>query len=239
MFSSDILVLGGAAASIGVLHTLMGPDHYLPFVVMGRARHWPRWKTLAVTAGCGVGHVASSVLLGLAGVALGTAIGQLEAFEAVRGSMAAWLLIGFGLAYAVWGVHKAIQNRPHRHAHVHEDGTMHQHGHGHHGEHAHVHEAEAGERSLTPWLLFIIFVLGPCEPLIPLLMYPAAEHSWAGMIFVTMVFSVATVGTMLATVAGAAWGLQFCKLGPLERFSHALAGAAICMSGLAIQMLGL
>ena len=34
----------------------------------------------------------------------------------------------------------------------------------HHGEHMHPHLVGA---SLTPWALFVIFVFGPCEPLIP------------------------------------------------------------------------
>ncbi len=56
---------------------------------------------------------------------------------------------------------------------------MHAHEHTHDGEHAHVHESESS--SITPWVLFVIFVLGPCEPLIPLLMFPAASRgclSW-------------------------------------------------------------
>ena len=92
---------------------------------------------------------------------------------------------------------------------------------------------------MTPWLLFTIFVFGPCEPLIPILMYPAAKSSIAGMILVTAVFAVVTIGTMFSIVMLSAWGVSFAPLGRLERFTHALAGAAICLSGLAIQFLGL
>jgi len=60
-------VLMGAAFSIGLLHTLFGPDHYLPFIAMSRARRWNLRKTLIVTLLCGVGHVLSSVLLGFLG----------------------------------------------------------------------------------------------------------------------------------------------------------------------------
>ena len=45
--------------------------------------------------------------------------------------------------------------------------------------------------------------------------------------------------TMLVVVGIAASGLRMVRLKPLERFSHALAGGAICLSGLAIQFLGL
>jgi nickel/cobalt transporter (NicO) family protein len=36
--SQELTVITITAASIGLFHTLMGPDHYLPFIVMARAR---------------------------------------------------------------------------------------------------------------------------------------------------------------------------------------------------------
>ena len=233
----EITLLCGTAATIGILHTLFGPDHYLPFIVMSRARRWSLTRTAVITVLCGIGHVFSSVLLGLVGVAFGIAVTRLEAFEGLRGSLAAWLLIGFGFAYFVWGVQRAIRNRPHQHVHAHGDGDVHAHQHTHHSEHAHPHGATS--RNLTPWILFTIFVFGPCEPLIPILMYPAARNSLPGMILVAAVFALSTIGTMLSVVMLSAWGVSFARLGPLERYTHALAGAAICLSGLAIQFLGL
>ena len=67
-----------AAASIGFFHTLLGPDHYLPFVMISWARKWSGFKTMIVTFLCGIGHVGSSVVLGLAGVALGIAVNKLQ-----------------------------------------------------------------------------------------------------------------------------------------------------------------
>lgn len=234
---SGILILCMTAASIGFIHTLIGPDHYLPFIMMSRARNWSLPKTAWITFLCGLGHVLSSVILGLIGVALGISVMKLEAFEGYRGNIAAWLLIGFGLAYFVWGIHRAIRNKPHTHMHSHDGSLVHSHAHGHHEEHAHVHEARQGE--ITPWVLFTVFVFGPCEPLIPLIMYPAAKSSYLAVVFVAGIFSVATIGTMLFIVTLSAWGISFAKLGRLERYVHAIAGGTICLSGLAIQFLGL
>ena len=232
-----ISILAGTAALIGFGHTLFGPDHYLPFIVMGRARGWSLSKTMRITFLCGVGHVGGSVLLGLAGAMLGIAVGRLEFFEAWRGNLAAQALIVFGFTYCVWGIHRAIRNKPHSHTHMHENNVVHAHSHTHMHEHAHPHLQDG--KTLTPWVLFTIFVLGPCEPLIPLIMYPAAEHSMWGMMLVASVFSIATIGTMMTVVLVSIWGIRFVKIAPLERFSHALAGAAVCLSGLAIQFLGL
>ena len=60
----SILLLMWTAATIGFIHTLAGPDHYLPFVMMARARQWSQRKTLWITLLCGIGHVLSSVVLG-------------------------------------------------------------------------------------------------------------------------------------------------------------------------------
>ncbi len=254
----------GTAAFIGFLHTLTGPDHYVPFIAMGRVRGWSLRKTLLVALGCGVGHVGSSVVLGLVGIAASLAVTHLTWVEGVRGDLAAWLLLGFGLAYMVWGIRRAIRNQPHTHIHAHADGALHRHVHTHHAEHAHPHgvlaeeagpaehatavqdapakpAADAGESpapSLTPWVLFTIFVLGPCEPLIPILMFPALKLDLAYVPVVAGVFAVCTIGTMLALVAGGHYGLL--KLGSprLERYAHALAGASLAMCGL-LMVLGL
>ncbi len=72
--SNELLILIAAAASIGFFHTLFGPDHYLPFIVMSRSGKWSLRKTTLITVVCGIGQVFSSVLLGLIGIALGIVV---------------------------------------------------------------------------------------------------------------------------------------------------------------------
>ena len=237
--SVDIGLLLLTAGSIGLFHTLLGPDHYLPFVAMSAARRWSTSRTLWVTALCGAGHVLGSVVIGIVGIGVGVSLQRVEWIEGLRGDVAAWLLAGFGLAYMAWGLKKAWRSRPHTHEHVHADGTLHRHEHAHEKAHLHPHVDPARARSMTPWALFVIFVLGPCEPLIPLLMYPAAQHSTWGVVAVVLAFGAATIGTMLAVVALALKGLERLPLEATERYSHALAGAALCLCGLGIVFLGL
>ena len=261
MISREIWMLAGTAATLGLVHTVIGPDHYLPFIVIGRARNWTLRKTLFVSFLAGLGHILSSVVLGFLGIGLGIAVAKLEGVEAARGGIAAWLLIGFGFAYFVWGMRWAWRGKPHVHAHLHdhEDAQVHPHGpdegphdpdHEHVHRHAHAHTHELAEHAhphgevpkkanITPWVLFTIFVFGPCEPLIPLVMYPAARHSTAGVVLVAAAFGVVTIATMLVIIAAASLGVSFVRLGKLERYSHALAGLVIFISGLAVQFLGL
>ena len=237
--TNEIFILAGTAASIGFVHTVLGPDHYLPFIVISRARRWTLTKTLFISFLCGLGHVLSSVVIGFVGIALGIAVFRIEGVESIRGGLAAWLLIGFGLAYSIWGLHRAIRKKPHKHLHPHTNGLEHEHAHTHEkASHAHVHD-EKPKANITPWILFTIFVFGPCEPLIPLLMYPAAKHDISGVILVTLAFGVITIATMLVIIAAASWGASFIRLGPLERHVHAIAGAMIFISGLSVQFLGL
>ena len=236
--NAELSALIITAASIGFLHTLFGPDHYLPFIMMSWARKWSRTKTLVITFLCGLGHIASSIVLGMIGVSLGIAVKKLELIESSRGNVAAWLLIAFGLAYFIWGLHRAIRKKPHKHIHIHADGEEHMHPHTHEAGHTHVHE-ETEKKSLTPWILFTIFVFGPCEPLIPLVMYPAAKHNIGGVVVVSVAFGLTTILTMLSIIAVSSWGVSFVRLGQLERYAHALAGAMIFISGLSVQFLGL
>lgn len=226
--------LYATAASVAVLHTLLGPDHYVPFAAMARAGKWSFRKTLLITGLCGVGHVLGSVLLGAIGLSLGWAVFRLEAIESARGSLAGWLLIAFGLVYLGWGLTRAFRDRPHVHVHAHDDGTMHIHEHVHQREHLHVH-AEAG-LSLTPWVLFTIFLFGPCEPLIPLLLYPAAKGRVAEVVAVTAIFGVVTIATMLAAVATLTRAAGAAKLAPVARFGHAIAGLVILACGVAVKV---
>ncbi len=227
--------LHAAAVSVALLHTLVGVDHYLPFVVIGRARRWSRTKLASVTALCGLGHVIGSIALGLVGIGLGTAVGSLEWVESLRGELAAWSLIAFGLAYAAWGLNRLRRDHAHTHAHTHADGTVHTHHHDHHSAHAHAHTA-AGPALGS---LFLIFVLGPCEPLIPVLMAPAFQQDLALVLQVAGLFAVTTIATMVGAALVASAGLQLAPLGRLERYSHVGAGAVIASSGLAIQILGI
>lgn len=234
--TSEIALLAGTAVSIGLVHTVLGPDHYIPFIALSKARNWGAGKTALITFLCGLGHIFSSIALGFAGIALGTAIFSLQAIESFRGEIAVWILIIFGFTYGVWGLHRALRSRKHEHPHIHENGEVHTHTHSHMLEHTHVHTKA---KSATPWVLFIIFVFGPCEPLIPLVMYPAAQHNMGAVVMVTVIFGITTVGTMLGMVLAAYYGLSKLALPKLERYSHAMAGGAIMVCGLAVKFLGL
>ena len=212
-------VLLGTTASLAVVHTLLGIDHSLPFVALGRARKWALGRTLLVTALCGAGHVASSVMIGVVGVGLGIATDALLWLESARGELAAALLIGFGLAYAAWAVWRGLRGGG-------EGGVR-------------LPGKSAGADGVTPWALFIVFVLGPCEPLIPLMVVPGMARDWLVVGAVVGVFGLLTVAAMLLAVAAAWRGVALLGAGRVGRHADVAAGLVVAASGAAVLFLGL
>ena len=208
------LVLLLSTFSIAFFHSL-APDHWMPFVAIGKAQKWSRTKLSFVTLLGGIGHVGSTILLGSVGILLGFSLSGLKSAESHRGQIALWLLIGFGIAYTLWGLKKARE-----------------------GRHEHVNENAARSGTVTLWTLFALFVLGPCEPLIPL-MFLATEYGWAGIFLTSLVFSVVTIFMMLAQTLLAYFGVQLIRHDIAERYSHALAGLVIVLTGFFVMLLGI
>lgn len=218
MFSEPI-ALSLTAAAVGFIHTIAGPDHYLPFIAMSKARGWQLTRTMYIVFLCGLGHVLSSVFLGMLGIFAGVGVDKLEFFEGARGDLAAWLLFSFGLAYFIYGIYRAIKGHHHHHS-IEEDTT-------------------GKKRNITPWILFTIFLFGPCEPLIPMLMYPAAKHHIGTAVAVAIVFSIVTIATMLSIVYVTLKGLNYGRFDKIHRYNHALAGFTISVCGALIIFVGL
>ena len=228
-------VLLGTAASLAIVHTLIGIDHSLPLAALGRARGWALRRTLLVTGVCGAGHVASSVVIGAAGVGLGVATDSLLRIESVRGELAAALLLGFGLSYTAWALWSRRRGRqgggtpPGRAARA--------------GDEPDAGGGRPGDiRGATAWALFVVFVLGPCEPLIPLMVVPGLAGDWLAVAAVAAVFGLLTIAVMLAAVTAAWHGIGWIGHSARhrgERLAHAAAGLVVTASGAAVLWLGL
>jgi nickel/cobalt transporter (NicO) family protein len=277
---ANLLALLGSAATLGITHTAIGIDHFLPFIVLGRARRWSLPRALLVTGACAVGHVLSSVLIGwVAYWGIGMALERVAGIEEARGQWAAWALMALGVAYMAFGVWRLRSGRRHQHLHVHPDGTFHRHPHTHehvHGEgsvvhrHAHSHARTVGSalqpvhavgrahqsvlasaprlRAQRPSLarsgrlvpaLFVVFVLGPCEPLIPLMAVGAVGAVPWMPALIALAFGGATLLTMLTLVTVGYWGLNANWAERLGPHLDWMAGAALLLTGLGVEFLGI
>jgi hypothetical protein len=182
---------------------------------------------------CGLGHIASSVLLGLLGAALGWSMASITWLENIRGGIAGWLMLLFGLCYGCWGLYRAYQNNPHKHFDLETGGDIYVY------EHKHGESVTPPNRhKLTPWVMFIIFILGPCEPLIPLLYFPAAKDNWAGMLLLILVYSFVTLFSMVTLVLLGRRGISLFKSETMERHVHSLGGLTIFICGAGMLLMG-
>jgi len=230
---AELSILLVAAVTVACLHTVTGPDHYLPFIALSRSRGWSLGKTVFWTVVCGCGHVWSSVALGLGGAAIGWSLSKVKGLENIRGGVAGWAMLGFGLVYGIWGLVRARQNRRHKHFDVYDDGSVYVY------DHRHGEVVRPGDRHVvTPWVLFIVFVLGPCEPMIPLLYFPAAKASWGGMLLLIGVYTVCTLGTMAGMVVSGYYGLRSLSMDRMERYVHALGGLTLLVCGAGMVFMG-
>ena len=231
--SGELSILLLAAVTISTLHTLAGPDHYLPFIVLAKSKGWSLMKTISWTIVCGCGHVWSSVLLGLGGAAIGWTISKYNWMDEIRGGVAGWALLLFGLCYGLWGLWKAKRASLHKHFDITDDGGLYVY------EHSHDNVVLPKERhKVTPWVMFIIFLLGPCEPMIPLLYFPGAKNSFSGLVILISVYTLSTLSTMVFLVVAGFYGTTFLKTSRIERYTHALGGFTIFVCGMGMVFMG-
>ncbi|MBT3888478.1 MAG: hypothetical protein HOF66_04265 [Nitrosomonadaceae bacterium] len=230
--TSELITLILSTVAISCLHTATGPDHYLPFIVLSRSQKWSITKTITITVACGFGHILSSVAVGMVGVFLGWQLSNLDWFEEYRGNIAAWCLLGFGVAYLLYGLWKAGKNKPHKHFDVmNEDVYVYEHNHS-------DTVAPKSRVKVTPLVLFAIFVMGPTEPLLPLLFYSGVQRSYLEIIVLISVFAICTVLTMLTMVLLGLYGYSFYDTEKLEKYIHAIGGLVISTCGVGMLFLG-
>lgn len=210
-----MIVLIASAVSLAFFHAL-APDHWLPFVALARGSRWPMRRLGFVTTLAGIGHVVSSLLLGLIGLWAGWALHRTEGIETWRGDVAIWMLIGFGVAYALWGLKHA------QHAHPHVT----------------VQDAVKLYAARRVWMLIAILVFGPCEPLIPL-MFLAYDHGMQVVWLVCIVFSLVTIGMVVGQSCLAYAGVRLIQAEWMERYAHALAGLVIVLTVILVKLLGI
>ena len=185
----------------------MIPDHWLPLVLVARARKWSLKKALWVAGLSNLFHVALTATLGMValvvGLQLSRAIG--EAMEQVAGV----LLVLFGLGYAFWSWRGG-------------------------GEHSHAPAKRFEEASA--YLLALILGMDPCVAAFPIFFAGGAlgVHSFT---LLMISFSLGTIGGALTITALALRGLYGVETLLLERYGDLASGILIAIMGMAFLLL--
>lgn len=235
LHQADILLLI-SAASIGFLHTLLGPDHYLPLSALARSQNWGQGRTAIIAVLSGIFHLSGSILIGGIVVWLGKESADVLWLHSIRGTFAGWILLCFGIIYLIWGVKKATLNKRHSHRRIHFKSGFHRHTYDHlQNEHRHIHSPSRW----PSWIIFIVFVLGPCEPLIALMLMPMNSSVKIMPLLMLAIYSFITLLTMLSAVLLCYWGIGMGFTGKYERYVHVFSGGIISISAVGMLFLGL
>jgi ABC-type nickel/cobalt efflux system permease component RcnA len=239
MMTQPLLIV--TVAAVGVLHTLV-PDHWAPIVVLGRQQGWSVARTGRAAALAGLGHVTTTLLLGVVLWAVGAALAVRYAHLVSMGAAVALLAFGAWIAYGGWRELQADDaghghsHMAHAHGHRHEEGTQHVHWHEHHEADWHVaqpglavmHEHEHAVAGRTALLL--ILGSSPMVEGIPAF-FAASPYGVPLLASMAAVFAASTIATYVGvSVAGIA-GLQRVSLGPLERYGEVASGLFVALVG--------
>src|SRR6516164_10046255 len=110
------LLLIGAVAAVGVLHTMV-PDHWVPISLIARQRGWSKGETARASLFAGVGHVLSTLLIAIA-VWLGGVV-VVARFGQVVDTASSIALMAFGvwIAVAAWRELRGFGRHGHSHVH--------------------------------------------------------------------------------------------------------------------------
>src|SRR3954471_16090852 len=234
MQSPVLTTVAATGFTVAFFHAAI-PTHWLPFVLVGRARRWPRGKTIAITAAAGLGHVAITSLLGLViawcGFQLDEKIGR--AFPWLAGG----LLGLFGVFY-LW---RQISGR----------GIMHHHPPGSH-HHADEHCGEtrdgshwddelkgsplvsnrAGDAAAISGLL-VMLTLSPCEGFLPVYL-SGVQFGWRGFWILSGILAVATFVAMTLFTWLALVGIERIRVRAFERYEAGLLGGLFAALGVLV-----
>ncbi|MGH7030827.1 MAG: hypothetical protein ACREE9_03480 [Stellaceae bacterium] len=146
MIHGPELLLVGAVAAVGVLHTIV-PDHWLPIALIARERGWSKAETARAAVQAGTGHVLSTLAIALAVWGAGIAVAQRFGQVVDAASGIALVLFGGWVAVSAWReLHSSDGPR-----HVHEHGHAHAHSHDHSHPRARVDgRSDAGWEHVAP-----------------------------------------------------------------------------------------
>ncbi|MDB6166835.1 MAG: hypothetical protein JWQ83_1975 [Lacunisphaera sp.] len=202
-FLYTLTVTGFGAA---FLHAAI-PTHWLPFVIVGRARGWSRRRILTAVALAGGGHIVATTALGVGLAWFG--VGLNERFDTAFHWMAGAILVGLG----VWLAFRV----PHGHACHHCQG--------------HPEKLQPGTTDRAAlWGLFLTLTLSPCELFLPVYL-TAAPYGWPGIAWLSAVLGFATLGGMLTLTWLTLHAVQ--RLRWLERLDERVIGGLLCVLGVA------
>lgn len=225
-----IVILILTAGLLGFLHSVL-PDHWVPLAVVARTNRWSIARTARVSFLASLGHVVTSVGIGLLIAAVGL---QFRAtVERRQDQIVGAILMLTGVGFLIW----ALTGHGHHH-HDHHDGHDHDHDHaGHAHPHPHVVAPDAPGASPFQRLAGIVVPFGaaasPDLTFLPVLLAGSTIGiATAGGVLVG--FALATFATFVGLTVLATLGGYQVNWPWLEEYGNHLTAAVLLGVGLLI-----
>jgi len=201
-----MMILAFLSAFVGLVHSL-APGHWLPVVLMAKTKRWSMQQAALNAAVAASGHIIISLSLGLLASFIGHTFfaGYLHEIEENAG----WILVVFGVIYAVYSRFQ------HRHCN--------DHSHGHHGP-------EPKKKETAPYWFLFALGFSPCFAVLPLFATAVGMGSFSLMV-VMITFSI---GVLTALVGGSllvARGLVKLDHPILEHYGELITGLGVAAMG--------
>lgn len=199
-----------SAAFVGLVHSL-APGHWLPVVLMVKAKRWPVRTAVAGAFVTAAGHVVVSTAVGLLAIGLGA---RFLSSAAMSGAMenriegyAGLGCIAFGILYALHSVF--------RHSSCH--------GHEHHGP-------DPRRGSKAPFVFLFSLGLSPCVAALPI--FAAAAIQGSVVTLVTLIaFSLGVLSALVGATLLVSTGLMKLDHPWLEHYGDVITGGAVALMG--------
>ena len=230
-------ILITAAASTAAVHTLV-PDHWLPFVLMGRAQKWSLLKTAWIAGLSALVHVGISLILGA--LALGVGMGAARAMGDKLGVLTGVLLCLFGIAYSAWAIRSGGHSHAHTYGRPHLDSmtsgdspTDSGASRSIEGSHTHEPASQSAAHKASAYSLLVIVGIHPCVLALPIL-FAAAPLGTSGAVLVASTYAFCTITAMVAVTLVGLTAARQIRMGFLEKHGDLLTGVIIFVVGVFI-----
>ncbi len=189
------ILLGGI--SLSLLHAII-PNHWLPIVAVGEEQEWERGKLLINTFLIGTAHVASTILIGI-----------LVGYAGLRSEDYNQLIfkVTRPIVFLLFGI---IYVGSHFYEHkIKSDNVNPDHQHGPHQSDSHSHFSFLTDKKqrFTAISLMIAMFFSPCLEL-ELYYFRAAARGWLGILILSCLYMIITVGGMVVLVWLASLGVK-------------------------------
>lgn len=200
------MILMFSAAFVGFIHSL-APGHWLPVVLMSKARRWPLRLALCGALMTALGHIVLSIFIATASIWLGVQF--LTQYEEIIEQYASIGLIFFGLVYALVSFLR------------------------HSSCHGHTHHGPDPEGQTAPFLFLFSTGLSPCVAVLPVFAAAATEGKMQVLLSL-VAFIGGVLASILGATALARFGLFKLDHPLFEHYGDVITGIGVALTGVTL-----